>query len=57
MFLGYMLTYYSVQYTFPTACATLALHGLAFALVYATAIHSAQVLARQQDLGRTLIEA
>lgn len=39
---GYMLTYYSVQYTFPTACFTLALHGLAFSLVYATAIRTAQ---------------
>jgi len=39
---GYMLTYYSVQYTFPTACFTLALHGMAFSLVYATAIRTAQ---------------
>ena len=38
-----MLTYYSVQYTFPSACTTLALHGLAFSLVYPTAIRSAQV--------------
>ena len=38
-----MLTYYSVQYTFPTACFTLALHGMAFSLVYATAIRTAQV--------------
>merc|ERR1711953_235074 len=39
---GYMLTYYAVQYTFPTACLTMALHGAAFSLVYATAIRSAQ---------------
>ena len=43
MLLGYMLTYYSVQSTFPAACTTLALHGMAFSLVYATAIRSAQV--------------
>ena len=41
--LGYMATYYSVQATFYLAALTLALHGLAFSLVYATAIRSAQV--------------
>ena len=41
---GYILTYFSVQSYFALAALTLALHGLAFSLVYATAIRSAQVL-------------
>ena len=40
--LGFMLTYLTVQYYFALAVATLSLHGLGFAFVYATAIGAAQ---------------
>ena len=39
---GYCLTALTVTYAFPAAVASLALHGAAFCLVYATTIRTAQ---------------
>ena len=40
--IGFLVTYFTVQYWFPLAIVSLAAHGIGFSFVYATAIGAAQ---------------